>query len=103
MLIRCMLIQIINKAKVTHQGQGHIKVKVKYLPCFQFYVVHTVKQAGGLHSTEMCSCFRIYLLSYNSGSAVRTMKSRENSIIRLTTPTFTFNETSTHIRTFLFQ
>ena len=42
-------------AKVTYQGQGHIKVKVK--TSFQFYVVHTGAQAGDLHSTEMCSCF----------------------------------------------
>ena len=29
-----------------------IKVKVKYLHPFKFYVAHTL-QAGGLHSTEM--------------------------------------------------
>ena len=28
-LILCMWLQDINKVKVTHQGQGHIKVKVK--------------------------------------------------------------------------
>ena len=28
-LILCMWLQVINKVKVTHQGQGHIKVKVK--------------------------------------------------------------------------
>ena len=50
-----MLLQIINKGKVT--PQGHIKVKVKILYPFQFYVAHTVKQAGGLHLTEMHSCF----------------------------------------------
>ena len=27
----CMWLQVINKVKVKHQGQGHIKVKVKYL------------------------------------------------------------------------
>ena len=27
MLILCMLLKVINKVKVTHQGQGHIKVK----------------------------------------------------------------------------
>ena len=26
MLILCMLLKVINKVKVTHQGQGHIKV-----------------------------------------------------------------------------
>ena len=30
--------EVINKVKVTHQGQGHIKVKVKYLLLFQLYV-----------------------------------------------------------------
>ena len=28
----------INKVKVIHQGQGHIKVKVNYLLPFQLYV-----------------------------------------------------------------
>ena len=28
-LILCMWLQVINKVKVTHQGDGHIKVKVK--------------------------------------------------------------------------
>ena len=31
-----------NKVKVTHQGEGHIKVKVKYLHSFKFYVAHTL-------------------------------------------------------------
>ena len=35
-LILCMLLQTINKVKVTHQGQGHIKVKVKNLHPFDF-------------------------------------------------------------------
>ena len=30
-LILCMWLQVFNKVKVTHQGEGHIKVKVKYL------------------------------------------------------------------------
>ena len=34
----CMWLQVINKVKVKHQGQGHIKVKVKYVLPFQFYV-----------------------------------------------------------------
>ena len=34
----CMWQQVINKVKVKYQGQGHIKVKVKYLPPFQLYV-----------------------------------------------------------------
>ena len=31
-----------NKVKVTHQGEGHIKVKVKYLHPFKFYVACTL-------------------------------------------------------------
>ena len=38
LLIICMWLQFINKVKVTHQGEGHIKVKVKYLHPFKFYV-----------------------------------------------------------------
>ena len=41
LLIICMCLQVINKVKVTHQGKGHIKVKVKYLHPFKFYVAHT--------------------------------------------------------------
>ena len=37
-----MWLQVINKVKVTHQGEGHIKVKVKYLHPFKFYVAHTL-------------------------------------------------------------
>ena len=33
----CIWLQVINEVKVTHQGEGHIKVKVKYLLPFQFY------------------------------------------------------------------
>ena len=29
LLILCMWLQVINKVKVTHQGEGHIMVKVK--------------------------------------------------------------------------
>ena len=38
LLILCMWPKVIKKVKVTHQGQGHIKVKVKYLLPFQLYV-----------------------------------------------------------------
>ena len=40
--IHCIWLQIINKVKVTHQGEGHIKVKVKYLHPLRFYVAHTL-------------------------------------------------------------
>ena len=36
-----MWLLVINKVKVTHQSEGHIKVKVKYLHPFKFYVDHT--------------------------------------------------------------
>ena len=42
LLIICMWLQVINKVKVTHQGEGHIKVKVKYVYPFKFYVAHTL-------------------------------------------------------------
>ena len=38
-----MFLQVINKVKVTHQSEGHIKVKEKYLHPFQFYVAHSVR------------------------------------------------------------
>ena len=33
-LILCMWLQVINKVKVTHQDEGHIKVKVKISTSF---------------------------------------------------------------------
>ena len=53
LLIICMWLQVINKVKVTHQGEGHIKVKVKYLHPFKFFCSLYSLQAGGLHLTEM--------------------------------------------------
>ena len=37
-----MWLSVINKVKVTHQGEGHIKVKEKYLHPFKFYVAHAL-------------------------------------------------------------
>ena len=34
MSILCMWLQVINEVKVTHQGEGHIKVKVKISTSF---------------------------------------------------------------------
>ena len=42
MLILYMWLQFINKVKFMHQGEGHIKGKVKYLHPFRFYVAHTL-------------------------------------------------------------
>ena len=41
MLIICMWLQVINVIKVTHQGEYHIKVKVR-MSTFQFYVIYFV-------------------------------------------------------------
>ena len=45
------------KVKVTHQGEGHIKVKVKYLHPFKFYVAHT------LCKRVVCIRLKCYLLA----------------------------------------
>ena len=42
LLILCMWLYVINKVKVAHQGEGHIKVKVKYLHPFKFYAAHAL-------------------------------------------------------------
>ena len=55
------LIKVINKVKVTHQGEGHIKVKVKYIHPFKFYVDHTLCK---LHSTEMLLVKTAYNIIY---------------------------------------
>ena len=52
-----MWLQVINKVKVTHQGQGHIKVKVKYLHPFKFYVAHV------LYKRVVCIFLKCYLLT----------------------------------------
>ena len=41
-LILCVWLQVINKVKFIHQGEGHIRVKVKYRYLFKFYVAHTL-------------------------------------------------------------
>ena len=38
MLILCIWLQLINKVKVTHQGEDHIKVKVKISSFFPIFV-----------------------------------------------------------------
>ena len=49
-----MLLQIINKVKVTHQGQSEKST-------FLCYGAHTVREAGGMHLTEMDSCLSNFL------------------------------------------
>ena len=52
MWIICIWLQVINEVKVTHQGEGHIKVKVKMSTSFPILCSPYFLQAGGLHSTE---------------------------------------------------
>ena len=46
MSILCIWLQVINEVKVTHQGEGHIKVKVKISTFFpmlcQFFFKHII-------------------------------------------------------------
>ena len=53
LLILCMWLQVINKVKVTHQSEGHIKVKVKISTSLSILCSLYSLQAGGLHSTKM--------------------------------------------------
>ena len=46
-----MWLQVINKVKFIHQGEGHIKFKVKYLS-LQILCSPYSLQAGGLHLIE---------------------------------------------------
>ena len=57
LLILSMWLQVINKVKVTHQGEGHIKVKVKISSSLQILCSLYSLQAGGLHSTEILLVF----------------------------------------------
>ena len=38
LLILCMWLQVINKVKVTHQGEGHIKVKIEISTSFSIFM-----------------------------------------------------------------
>ena len=53
MLFLDMWLQVINKVKVTDQGKGHIKVKIKISTSLQILCSSYSPQADGLHSTEM--------------------------------------------------
>ena len=46
----CIWLQVINKVKVTHQGQGQIMVIFK----------ERCSYAGGLHSNQMHSCYTYF-------------------------------------------
>ena len=82
MLILCMWLQVKNKVKVTHQGEGHIKVKVKrslQILCSSYF-----QQGGGLHSTEMRSCFHAVFDKHLVGGSIKSA-------------TFNFNSKKYHI------
>ena len=66
MLFLCMWLQVINNVKVTHQGKGYIKVKVKTSTSLQILCSSYSQQVGGLHSTEMRSCFIIQTVVLSS-------------------------------------
>ena len=51
-LILCVWLQVINKAKFIHQGEGHIKGQNKISTSLQILYSSYSLQAGGLHSTE---------------------------------------------------
>ena len=53
----CMWLQVINKVKFIHQGEGHIKVKEKMSTSLQSLCNPYSLQAGALHSTEMHPCY----------------------------------------------
>ena len=48
-----MPLKVINKLKVTHQGEGHIKVKVTYLQPFKFNIAHALCKRVVCIRTEM--------------------------------------------------
>ena len=48
-----MWLQVINKVKITHQGQGYIKVKVKISSSLQTLCSLYSLEAGGFHLIEM--------------------------------------------------
>ena len=50
MLILCILLQVVNKVKVTHQGEDYIKVNVKLSTSLQFYMKFYIFQ----HINALC-------------------------------------------------
>ena len=76
MLILCIWLQVINKVKVTHQGEGHIKVKVKYLHFFKFYVTHTL--------CKRVVCIRLKcVLVYTAGRVVGPVSQAHSSVLHI--------------------
>ena len=64
-----MWLQVINEVKVTHQGEGYIKVKVKISTSLQIYVAVTLSIYGLIlfQLGEQWFSFR-EIPSYGSGS-----------------------------------
>ena len=78
LLILHMWLQVINNVKVTHQGKGHIKVKIKYLHSFKFYVVRT------LCKRVVCIRLKCYLFVYKIQNNFKTISSyllKQNIIV----------------------
>ena len=55
MLILCIWLQVTNEVKVTHQGEGHVKVIVKYLLPLKFYDKFYLFE----HINPMCMATRL--------------------------------------------
>ena len=93
MLIFCMWLQVINKVKFIHQGEGHIRVKAKISTSIQSLCSPYSPEAGGMHSTEMHSCFQ-----YKSINSLREIKSEKSK----TSITSFFSQplNTCHIQTF---
>ena len=66
-LILCVWLQVINVAKFIHQGEGYIKVKIKYLHPFNFYVAFT------LCKWVVCIWLDAFLLPQKFGLVVGTL------------------------------
>ena len=68
-------LQVINKVKFIHQGEGHIKVKVKYLQSFKFYVAHTL--------CKWLVCIRLNAFFFGNFFAENCMKIKEIGLGRM--------------------
>ena len=55
LLFLCMWLQVINKVKVTHQGQGQINIELKS----RSFLRRDGSYVGGWHLKQMSSCFTL--------------------------------------------
>ena len=63
MLILCIWLQVFNKVKFIYKAEGHIKVKVKYLHPFKFYVACTKTAGEWFPFDRMRSCSNLILFN----------------------------------------